>query len=573
VLYCVDRVWWDAWATYVRWSWAGDPGAAELSGAGGSPPQPPPPNARRRKRPGELSTESLLERNGTVLGGVHGSYELMKHGLRQNVDYVLVPPGVWDVLYELYGGGPPLPRMVKPCGPRKLGTDYGRSSTEMTGDSSHHMSYQKMAQDLDSLVLNLEPNRVPPLPDSLSVVLHPWLIQVHLCDPSTPYRRGEVGLLSIRVMATPDQPLWRLFAESIVRFPLHSFKAFVNGRGKARLWKRTDRGQVSLKAPPVSRYGPWNPLCKSREAILPQIKGSTASRELARDYEDIVANWKAYTDNATVEGSGLVDNDHLMLEFATVGKSGELLWPRDAAAKAGRVRRLAEEDMYFRQTLQGVDEKGSLVLKPPQLVGMKVDGLNSSGRWYPVTILEVDIFDDDTDDELAVEHDAAASNKAEKSLTRKKVRVDFTEHGGHEEWIDVESDRLAVHGRFTSDAERQNGAMEELEKVNPSASSDVKPKLGSPATRKNSGINDSDNGKICVWPGFGACGLTNLGNTCYVNSAIQCISYLPLLRSYLLSSQYKTNGDLNRDNPLGTGGKLLEEFVELLRANKTRRSS
>ena len=40
---------------------------------------------------------------------------------------------------------------------------------------------------------------------------------------------------------------------------------------------------------------------------------------------------------------------------------------------------------------------------------------------------------------------------------------------------------------------------------------------------------------------------------------------MPLLRSYLLSGQFKSNGDLNRDNPLGTGGKVLEEFADLLR--------
>ena len=40
---------------------------------------------------------------------------------------------------------------------------------------------------------------------------------------------------------------------------------------------------------------------------------------------------------------------------------------------------------------------------------------------------------------------------------------------------------------------------------------------------------------------------------------------MPLLRSYLVSGQYKASGDLNKDNPLGTGGKLLEEFAELLR--------
>jgi ubiquitin carboxyl-terminal hydrolase 8 len=75
-----------------------------------------------------------------------------------------------------------------------------------------------------------------------------------------------------------------------------------------------------------------------------------------------------------------------------------------------------------------------------------------------------------------------------------------------------------------------------------------------------------ENTKSCTLPGYGACGLSNLGNSCYMNSAIQCMSYLPLLRSYLLGTLYRTNGDLNRDNPLGTGGKLLEEFAELLRS-------
>jgi hypothetical protein len=289
-------------------------------------------------------------------------------------------------------------------------------------------------------------------------------------------------------------------------------------------------------------------------------------KDLARDYEDLVENWKSYTDNSTVEGIGLCDQDQVMLEFATVGKTGEFLWPRDAAAKAGRVRRLAEEDMKFRQRLQGVDEKGSLLIKPPELVGMEVDGMDTSGRWYPVTILEVDVVDDDTDEELVNDDGSRDPNETEKNITRKKVRVDFSSHGGHEEWIDVESDRLAVFGRFTSDSERQSVSSESAANGTAAVPADPKPKLNAAATRKNNGVNDVENGKICLWPGFGACGLTNLGNTCYVNSAIQCISYLPLLRSYLLSAQYKTNGDLNRDNPLGTGGKLLEEFAELLRA-------
>ena len=75
---------------------------------------------------------------------------------------------------------------------------------------------------------------------------------------------------------------------------------------------------------------------------------------------------------------------------------------------------------------------------------------------------------------------------------------------------------------------------------------------------------DENSGGLCIFPGLGACGLSNLGNTCYANSAMQCISYLPLLRSYLLSKHFITHSHLNRDNPLGTGGELLEEFARLI---------
>ncbi|CAM9338225.1 unnamed protein product, partial [Chrysoparadoxa australica] len=60
----------------------------------------------------------------------------------------------------------------------------------------------------------------------------------------------------------------------------------------------------------------------------------------------------------------------------------------------------------------------------------------------------------------------------------------------------------------------------------------------------------------------GGCGLVNLGNSCYMNSAVQCLSHTPLLRSYLLSGQYKA--DINLTNVLGSQGKLVEAVAELL---------
>lgn len=61
----------------------------------------------------------------------------------------------------------------------------------------------------------------------------------------------------------------------------------------------------------------------------------------------------------------------------------------------------------------------------------------------------------------------------------------------------------------------------------------------------------------------GLCGLSNMGNTCFMNAALQCLSNTPPLTDYILTDKFLD--DINTDNPLGMRGEIARTYSELIK--------
>lgn len=140
----------------------------------------------------------------------------------------------------------------------------------------------------------------------------------------------------------------------------------------------------------------------------------------------------------------------------------------------------------------------------------------------------------------------------------KEFRLHFFGHDSkHDEWVRITSDdRFRQINDYSNDdvTYRWKGKVEKSQQTKSSNSYG-----GGQSTSYRHFYSHIDGTPTAP----GIVGLRNLGNTCFMNSIIQCFNQTPILKEYLLRDLYKS--ELNFDNPLGKDGKVATEWAQLVK--------
>ncbi|PWY74367.1 UCH-domain-containing protein [Aspergillus heteromorphus CBS 117.55] len=135
---------------------------------------------------------------------------------------------------------------------------------------------------------------------------------------------------------------------------------------------------------------------------------------------------------------------------------------------------------------------------------------------------------------------------------------------GGSEVVVLEEKLPGANGEWVSEASKQTLNRLGVPAGNLKAAAATKSKAKSPASSgRSSPVLEPLRGRRKDGKPRGCTGLSNLGNTCYMNSALQCVRSVEELTYYFLNDVYKQ--DLNPQNPLAHNGEVAKAYANLLR--------
>lgn len=129
--------------------------------------------------------------------------------------------------------------------------------------------------------------------------------------------------------------------------------------------------------------------------------------------------------------------------------------------------------------------------------------------------------------------------------------------------VDVKEDKILIH--FNGWASKWDAWFDknDEDKLAPKNTHTTGPYKRAPSSGASSSSYSWHSNQTDRPPVRGAVGLRNLGNTCFMNSTLQCLSNSVDLTEFFLSKAYVK--EINRNNPLGWGGKIAEAYAGLLK--------